>query len=180
MKYLLITACFLLFSCLVLSKNNSLLTDSQSVDLKTVTIETWQQELLSFKGDIVVVDMWATWCSSCIERFPAMVKMQQDYKKEKVRFVSLLLEDPDEPEAINQAKQFLASQKADFNHYFMNENLMKSFEDLDLLGIPAVYIYSSDGLFHSKLTGDNPNKQFTEQDIKNTINDLLKQNFEKL
>ena len=55
----------------------------------------------------------------------------------------------------------------------MNENLMQSFEALNLLGIPAVYIYSKEGELHSKLTGDNPNKQFTEKDIKDTIEALL-------
>jgi hypothetical protein len=47
------------------------------------------------------------------------------------------------------------------------------------LGIPAVYIYSKDGKLYSKLTGDNPNKQFTEQDIKDTINALLTTDTEK-
>jgi thiol-disulfide isomerase/thioredoxin len=147
--------------------------------LRTVTLESWQQELESFKGEIVVVDMWATWCSSCIERFPAMVQMQKDYKNKGVRLVSMLLEDPQEPEAIVKARQFLTTQDAGFDHYFMNENLMKSFEELDLLGIPAVYIYSADGMFHSKLTGDNPNKQFTDQDIKDTIDALLTTELEK-
>ena len=147
--------------------------------LRTVTLDSWQQQLESFKGEIVVVDMWATWCSSCIERFPAMVQMQKDYKNKGVRFVSMLLEDPQEPEAIVKARRFLTTQKADFDHYFMNENLMKSFEELDLLGIPAVYIYSADGKLHSKLTGDNPNKQFTEMDIKATIDALLKTDDEK-
>lgn len=164
---------FILVSINSFSHGNHDLDRFELAKLRTVTLDNWQQHLEGFKGDIVVVDMWATWCISCLERFPAMVEMSKEYKNKGVRFVSLLLEDPEEPEAIVKAQRFLTKQQADFNHYFMNENLMKSFERLDLLGIPAVYIYSKDGQLHSKLTGDNPNKQFTEQDIKDTIDKLL-------
>ena len=143
------------------------------LNYKSVTLTQWQEVISSYKGDILVVDMWATWCSSCLQRFPHMVKMSKDYRDKGVKFTSLLLEDPEEPEAIENAKKFLIKQKADFDHYFMNENIMVSFEKLDLLGIPTVFIYSQEGALIFRLTGDNPNKQFTEKDIESAINKLL-------
>ena len=140
---------------------------------KTVNFDQWQESLASYQGTVLVVDMWATWCISCLERFPHMVEMNNEFKGQGVTFVSLLLEDPEEPEAIESAKGFLIKQKADFEHYFMNENLMLSFDKLDLLGIPAVFIYDADGQLSQRLTGDNPNKQFTEEDIKIAINNLI-------
>jgi len=157
--------------------NANEITDKTNQDFKlnfnTVTNEQWQQTLAGYKGTVLVVDMWATWCISCIERFPHMVQMNKDFKGKGVKFVSLLLEDPEEPEAIERAKGFLVKQQADFEHYFMNENLMSSFDKLDLLGIPAVFIYGADGELIHRLTGDNPNKQFTEKDIENAVNELL-------
>ena len=140
----------------------------------TVSFLQWQQTVSDHKGEILIVDLWATWCSSCLQRFPHMVSMSHQYKNNKVKFVSLLLEDPEEPEAIENAKQFLIKQKADFKHYFMNENIMVSFEKLDLLGIPTVFIYNIEGQLAYRLTGDNPNKQFTETDIEMAINKLLR------
>lgn len=78
-----------------------------SVPLKTVTLSEWEAVLASHQGEIVVVDFWATWCISCLERFPHMVTMSERYKTKKVRFISMLLEDPEEPEAIALAHQFL-------------------------------------------------------------------------
>jgi thiol-disulfide isomerase/thioredoxin len=139
-----------------------------------ITLSQWPETISAYKGNILVVDMWATWCSSCLKRFPHMVEMNKKYRDKNVKFISLLLEDPEEPEAIDNAKRFLIKQKADFDHYFMNENIMVSFEKLDLLGIPTVFIYSPDGELVNRLTGDNPNKQFTEIDIEQAINGLLK------
>jgi len=159
-----------LFSVLVHSKEES----NFKLDFTTVNYPQWQETLNKYQGTILVVDMWATWCISCLERFPHMVEMNKEYQGKGVTFISLLLEDPEEPEAIAMAKKFLIKQKADFKHYFMNENLMLSFEKLDLLGIPAVFIYGKDGSLMHKLTGDNPNKQFTEKDIQLAIDAMIK------
>ncbi len=143
------------------------------LDFNTTTLAQWPEVLKQYHGKILVVDMWATWCASCLERFPHMVEMAHKYKDFDVAIISLLLEDPEEPEAIENAKRFLIKQQADFAHYFMDENLMRSFDQLDLLGIPAVFVYDHTGQRTHKLTGDNPNKQFSEKDIYDAVNALI-------
>jgi len=44
---------------------------------------------------------------------------------------------------------------------------------LDLLGIPAVFIYGPDGSLRYRLTGDDPNNQFTDADVDEAIEELL-------
>jgi|GEM_PF-3954860 len=105
---------------------------AEKLELKPVDYQQWTEELKTYQPKIVVVDYWATWCGSCLERFPHMVEMNETYKSKGVQFVSMLLEDPEEPEAIERAKQFLTKQfeqtdDAGFDHYFMTENLMISF-----------------------------------------------------
>jgi len=156
-----------------IAKENKFVDNDFKLSYQSITLAQWPDVISAYKGKVLVVDMWATWCSSCLKRFPHMVKMNNDYKDKGVAFISLLLEDPEEPEAINAAKKFLIKQKANFDHYFMNENIMLSFEKLDLLGIPTVFIYSQNGKLTYRLTGDNPNKQFTEKDIEESINELL-------
>ncbi len=168
----------LIFLCLFLI-SAAYAVDKESEDspfqlsYQSISFAEWDDVLASYKNNILVVDMWATWCSSCLKRFPHMVELNHKYRDKSVKFISLLLEDPEEPEAIDKAKKFLINQKADFDHYFMNENIMHSFEKLDLLGIPTVFIYSKDGKLTDRLTGDNPNNQFSEKDIEDTINRLL-------
>jgi len=138
-----------------------------------VSFDEWQQKLDGWQGDIVVVDMWATWCSSCLVRFPKMVELHDAYASKGVRFVSLCLDDRDDAEALAFAARFLEKQRAPFEHYLMNEKLMVAFEKLDLLGIPAVVIYRRDGEEAARLTGDNPNDQFDDRDIEEAVKTLL-------
>ena len=51
----------------------------------------------------------------------------------------------------------------------MDERLDIAFDKLDLLGIPVVVIYGRDGAEAARLTGDNPNDQFDEEDVEAAI-----------
>jgi thiol-disulfide isomerase/thioredoxin len=144
-----------------------------SVDLVSVTVDQWREEIGKLRGEIVVADMWATWCIPCIERFPHMVELSERYQQDGVRFVSICLDDPGDEQAVAYARQFLREQNATFANYLIDDNVADSFEKLDLLTIPAVFIYGRDGEIRYRLTADDPNNQFTDRDVEAAIEELL-------
>jgi thiol-disulfide isomerase/thioredoxin len=95
--------------------------ESVEVSLTPVTFEQWQQELAALEGRIVVVDMWATWCVPCVERFPKMVELFHEYSPRGVTFVSMCLDDREDADAIAFAREFLDKQKAVFANFLMDE-----------------------------------------------------------
>jgi thiol-disulfide isomerase/thioredoxin len=141
--------------------------------LQRVDFDAWMARLASYRPEIVVVDMWATWCSSCLTRFPKMVDMSRRYAPRGVQFVSLSLDDRDDARSLAAARAFLGKQQAPFDHYLMDERMDVAFDKLKLLGIPAVVIYDRDGAEVARLTGDNPNDQFDERDVEAAIERLL-------
>lgn len=143
------------------------------VRLVSVTHPQWLRELEALRGDIVVVDNWATWCAPCLERFPLMMAMADEWQNEGVRFVSLSLDDRDDPDSIEQAREFLESQDAKIPNYLMDEAIPDAFDKLDLLGIPAVFVYDREGNLTHRLTGDDPNRQYTEADVEEAIRSLV-------
>lgn len=147
--------------------------ESVEVSLTPVTFEQWQQELAALEGRIVVVDMWATWCVPCVERFPKMVELFHEYSPRGVTFVSMCLDDREDADAIAFAREFLDKQKAVFANYLMDEIVTEGFVKLDLLGIPAVYVYAPDGERRYRLTADDPYNQFTDEDVEDAIQELL-------
>jgi len=38
--------------------------------------------LSAFKGKLLILDFWATWCAPCIASFPKMKMLQQKYQKD--------------------------------------------------------------------------------------------------
>ena len=150
-------------------------TEITATDLQSVSFAQWDAVLQGQHGHIAVVDFWAGWCSPCIERFPHMVELHHKYRDSGVRFISLNLDEQGDQESINWANDFLAGIKAVFPNYHMDENMTEAFEKLDLLGLPTVRIYATDGTEAYRLSGDNPYKQFTEKDVENAVLDLLAQ-----
>ncbi|MEM9058168.1 MAG: TlpA disulfide reductase family protein, partial [Pseudomonadota bacterium] len=142
------------------------------IALEPVNHVQWARRLEDFRPAIVVVDMWATWCAPCIERFPKMVALNDKYASEGVVIVGMSLEDRDDAGALEGAEAFLERQGAYFPNFLMDENILDSFDKLDILGIPAVDIYDRSGERRYRLTGDDPNNQFTDADIEAAIKTL--------
>lgn len=50
-------------------------------------------KLSDLKGKYVVIDVWATWCGPCKQQAPYFEKLALKYKKEKIQFLSLSVDD---------------------------------------------------------------------------------------
>ncbi len=101
-----------------------------------------------------------------------MVEMHRRYRDHGVRFVSLSVDNREDQAAVEEARRFLQRQNASFDNYLLDENILKAFEKLDILGIPAVFLYDRDGRRRYRLTGDDPRRQFTEKDIEAALQSL--------
>ncbi len=141
--------------------------------MQAIGIAEWPAVRERYTGKILVVDIWASWCVSCIERFPAMVELHRALQGDGVQFVSLNLDDPGDSYALQWSNDFLNKVGAGFPHFHLAENIMRSFEALELLSIPAVFIYDRNGVERARLSGDDPANQFTEADIEHAIKALL-------
>jgi thiol-disulfide isomerase/thioredoxin len=146
---------------------------TKSVRLVSVTYDEWQRELARLRGRIVVVDHWATWCAPCVERFPHMIAMSKRWDPKRVTFVSLSLDDRDEPGSFAHVLEFLEHNHARIPNYLMNEVNPDAFEKLNLNSVPAVVIYDAKGKMRYRLTGDNPDRQYTDADVEKAVKELV-------
>ena len=48
--------------------------------------------LSSFKGSLVFVDVWATWCGPCLAQIPAMQQLEEDYHDKNITFLSVSID----------------------------------------------------------------------------------------
>ncbi len=54
------------------------------------TDTTWD----ALRGNVVVVEFWATWCDGCREQIPHLNRLEEQFRNHPVRFISLTDEEP--------------------------------------------------------------------------------------
>jgi thiol-disulfide isomerase/thioredoxin len=53
------------------------------------------QRLEQWRGKVLVVNFWATWCAPCREEIPVFVKLQQRYGAKNLQFVGISIDQVD-------------------------------------------------------------------------------------
>lgn len=53
------------------------------------------QRLNQWRGKVVVVNFWATWCAPCLEEIPMFIKMQQKHAPHGLQFVGISIDQAD-------------------------------------------------------------------------------------
>ena len=70
-----------------------------------VDLEGKQTNLQSEKGEVILVNVWATWCPPCVAELPGFVELYSDYK-DKVTFAFVANDDKEKVEAFLKKKGY--------------------------------------------------------------------------
>lgn len=75
--------------------------------------------LSDFRGTIVYIDFWGTWCYPCIQEIPEALKLQEKYKNKPVTFLYVGMEY--DSTNIAEWKEFIAGNNERFGHFLDNK-----------------------------------------------------------
>jgi len=145
----------------------------EKVRLESVKFDQFLARMKNPKAKYTMVDVWATWCEPCKKNFPHVVEMHEKYSRKGLAVASLSFDSPTEPKQVHDARQFLTEKKAVFANYLLNEEEGVGNEKLNINAIPAVFIFGPDGREVKRFTMDDPNHQFTYEDVEKTVVALL-------
>jgi cytochrome c biogenesis protein CcmG/thiol:disulfide interchange protein DsbE len=93
-------------------------------------------DISTYKGKVVYLDFWASWCGPCKESFPWLNELSQKYPNLKVIAINLDKNKED-------ADEFLKKYPAKFEVQF--DSSAKSAERYKVRGMPYSVIFDKDG-----------------------------------
>lgn len=95
-------------------------------------------DLARFRGKVVVIDFWASWCAPCRQSFPWLNEMQAKYRDRGLVVIGVNV---DSERA--EAARFLKQTPADFQIVYDPDGLLAA--RYQVPGMPSSYIIGRDG-----------------------------------
>jgi thiol-disulfide isomerase/thioredoxin len=140
-------------ACMANAKPANLNFTMKDIDGKDVSLS-------SFKGKVILLNFWATWCGPCKAEIPMLVELMNQYSKDGLVVVGYSVDD-EAPKAREFAQQYK------INYPILLGLGREDVQDAygPLWGIPASFIISRDGRVCQKHMGLAPKAVF-EKEIK--------------
>lgn len=100
-----------------------------------------QVSLSDFRGKVVLVDVWATWCGPCRGELPHLKKLEEEMKGKEVVFIGVSV---DEEKNHAKWKKFIVDEQLPGIQLFAN-GWSKITKDYKITGIPRFMVFDREG-----------------------------------
>jgi thiol-disulfide isomerase/thioredoxin len=153
---LVLASAFLLAGCINTSKSNvarkplTVLQDAPEFTIKNIQGGE-PLDSKDFKGKVLVVDFWATWCVPCKVEIPEFNRIRAKYKEQGVEFLGVTFES-----SLDDTLDFV-------KEYQMQYPVGVATDAIDVAlgghqGLPTTFLVSRDWKVYRKILGSPPGK----------------------
>lgn len=125
-------------------------------DFAVTDMEGRRLALADFKGKVVLVDFWATWCEPCREEIPALVSLQSRYGPQGLQIVGISLDDDPAP-----VKEFRERYRMNYPVALGSASLAERFGGI--LGLPVAFLIDRNGRIRAKHAGPTSPAAFEKE-----------------
>ncbi len=133
-------------------------------DLKVSDLEGNTLNMQDYKGKVIFLNFWATWCMPCVAELPSIEKLYIQFKEKDIEFLLISNEDPKQVRSYKHRKNYSLP--------FLIENEASEIPNMyNSPGIPTTFIINKKGEIIKASAGaeDWDDKEFVE-----TLNRLIK------
>lgn len=149
---------------LVAPPSRPLQVGDKAPDLKLKGAFGGEGKLSDYRGKVVLLNFWATWCSPCVTEMPSLQTLYYHYGADDFEIVAVALDQ----EGATVVQQFAAANKLEFA--LVTDEAGLSEEIYRLTGLPETYIIDKEGIIRHKIVGP---LDWTQRDNVKLIYDLV-------
>jgi len=104
------------------------------------------KSLADYKGQVVVLNLWATWCGPCRSEMPSLEKLYQELGPKGLKVVAVSIDNPGMEEAIRDFKKEFG---LTFDVLYAPDGKIQY--DYQATGYPETFIIGRDGVIRKRV-----------------------------
>jgi DsbE subfamily thiol:disulfide oxidoreductase len=116
-----------------------------------------------FKGKVVVLDFWATWCPPCKAEIPSFIALQKEYGKNGLAVIGVSVDEG----GADVVKSFAQQSGMNYTVVLADDKTTQAFGGID--AIPTTFIIDREGRIVTKHLGFTEKDEF-EKELKPLLN----------
>ena len=129
-------------------------------ELSTLTGHTVR--LSSYRGKVVLVNFWATWCAPCNVEMPWLVELYEKYRSQGIEIIGVNMDDGQRP----KVAEFVRRKRVNYTVLLGGEAVASRYGGVRFL--PQTFIVGRDGRVISAISGAD-SKAILEQAIRSAL-----------
>ena len=123
---------------------------SKAPDFRALTLDSIPRArtLADYRGDVVLVNIWATWCGPCRIEMPSIQKLHESFGPKGLKIVAISIDDAGSTAAIREFGK-------DFGLTFeiLHDDAKTIRETYQTSGVPETFVLGRDGVIRKKWIG---------------------------
>jgi thiol-disulfide isomerase/thioredoxin len=117
-------------------------------EFKFQDAEGKERTLADWRGKVVLLNLWATWCLPCRKEMPSLDRLQQELGSDKFEVVALSVD----PKGLEASRKFLDQSKVEKLALYVDPSARANTE-LRAVGLPATLLIDAEGREIGRLLG---------------------------
>lgn len=163
-----LVAALALAGCDSASSSKSAPASPQAAGPEPVVVSNVPQGLEQFRGKVVVLDLWATWCGPCKAEIPGFIRLQNKYRDQGLEVIGVSLDPITRGGNMQLVSNFVRSNAINYTIWLVNDAAALSQYQVIRNGIPTTYLLDRQGRIAKQYVGAQPEVTF-ENDIKSLL-----------
>ncbi len=119
-----------------------------------------EMSLKDLKGNVVLVNLWATWCGPCIKEMPALSSISNDLKDKNFKMYGLNIF---QQEKSKKVEDFLKTNPVSYTILDGNQEIVDAFGEADgtlIEAVPTTFIIDKNGKIAETIVGGRDKDSF--------------------